>query len=255
MKRKLVSALLVLTMGLSLIGCGQTGEKEVSEENKPEVSKSEEKTSAAESSEEEPEELDPYTVTYWIYCADSEDAEMVDEAFNERLAELLPNTTVEFVRVASSEYRDRWNKALASGEKIDIGWSANWVNPVADDINMGVVNPLNDVLAEYGQGIIEAIGGQGVVGLHTYSDGNCYFVPCWQGLAGQRIKAFYPVALAAMGAAKDASDLVSVYAEQAALFEKAGYSTYFDECVKQLTEYVESRNLGTVKVIENPVWE
>ena len=192
MKRKRMAALaLAAVMALSMLaGCGQKDNQD--DKTQPTTAGTAASTTKAAgesttaATTEKVEELEPYTVTYWIYGEGGEDVDKVDEAINEKLAELLPNTTIEFVRVAASEYKDRWNKALAAGEKIDIGWSATWVNSVHNDVNMGVVNDIEDLLYTYGQGIVEAIGGEDVVNMHRSADGNVYFIPCWQGLGANR---------------------------------------------------------------------
>ncbi|MBO5197805.1 MAG: ABC transporter substrate-binding protein [Lachnospiraceae bacterium] len=190
-KRRIVALALAAVMAVGMLaGCGQKDNQDgTTQSTTAGTTASTTKASEAgttEATTEKVEELEPYTVTWWIYGEGGQDVDAVDKAFNEKLAELLPNTTVEFVRVAASEYKDRWNKALAAGEKIDIGWSASWVNPVANDVNMGVVTDIEDLLYTYGQGIVEAIGGEDVVDMHRSADGNVYFIPCWQGLGSNR---------------------------------------------------------------------
>ena len=182
MRKRMVALVLASAMTVTtlLTGCGQETEKP-SEESTSVLS--EEKQ--AESSEEKVEELEPYTVTYWMMGDESKDHEMVMEKINEKIQETLPNTTLEMVYVSSSEYKDRWNKALAAGEKIDLGWSAGWVNPVADDVMNGVVLPVEDLLKEYGQGIVDALGWETLDNHHS-ADGVLYFMPSWQGMVGGR---------------------------------------------------------------------
>lgn len=45
--------------------------------------------------------------------------------------------------------------------------------------------PLDDLLAEYGQGIVDVLG-ENVVEIHRNADGNIYYLPSWQGLVGDR---------------------------------------------------------------------
>ena len=190
-KRRIVALALAAVMAVGMLaGCGQKDNQDGTTQSTTAGTTASTPTASeavtTEATTEKVEELEPYTVTWWIYGEGGQDVDAVDKAFNEKLAELLPNTTVEFVRVSASEYKDRWNKALAAGEKIDIGWSASWVNPVNDDIAMGVATDIEDLLYTYGQGIVEAIGGEDVVDMHRSADGNVYFIPCWQGLGSSR---------------------------------------------------------------------
>ena len=185
MKTRRFMALLlagIMVTSAMLAGCGQQEkESEVSQQS----STAKPSESQASSSTEEKEELEPYTVTYWMRGTESKDHDKVMEAVNARIAEFLPNTTLDVVWVANSEYKDRWNKALAAGEKIDIGWSATWVNSPYVDVENEVIMPVGDLLDQYGQGIVEAIGGQEVRDMHRIN-GEEYYVLAWQGLVGGR---------------------------------------------------------------------
>lgn len=188
MQKKRILALglsLILTVSTLISGCGQ---EEQQEQNQQEAQT---QTEGAGTETEEAVELEPYTVTFWMYGDESKDNDMVMEEVNKKIQEELPNTTLDVVWVSASEYRDRWNKAMAAGEKIDIGWSANWVNDVENDVSMGVVTPVKDLLEEYGQGIVEAVGGWEVMENHRSADGEMYFIPAWQGMVGGREAIFF----------------------------------------------------------------
>ncbi|MBQ8813681.1 MAG: ABC transporter substrate-binding protein [Lachnospiraceae bacterium] len=184
-KKRMVAFALSLCMVMSILlgGCSQPGTQK--ETDKQETQGTAAAGTEAKETEGEPE-LEPYEVTYWIYGSDSKDCEKIEEEANKLIQEKLPNTTLDLVWVAASEYKEKWNKALAAEEKIDIGWSANWVNPVSTDVYNGVVTPVEDLLLEYGEGIVEAVGGWDVMNLHRSLDGELYFIPCWQGMVGNR---------------------------------------------------------------------
>ena len=182
MQRKRIVALAMasaMAMTALLTGCGQqtttSSEVKTSEKETAHVSTESQVTETS-----EVVELEPYTVTYWMYGDESKDHELVLEKMNERIQETLPNTTLEFVYVSASEYKDRWTKALAAGEKIDLGWAADWVNDPNADADDEVLLPIRDLLEEYGQGIIEELGWK-YIDLHISPDGKNYFVPAWQG--------------------------------------------------------------------------
>lgn len=179
MQKKRVLALClasVMVLSTMLTGCGAKEEKkETADTPTQEVA-----------TDDTEETLEPYTVTLWARGNDSKDADKVVSLVNEKLQEILPNTTLDVQFVAGSEYKDRYTKALAAGEKIDIAWSANWVNNVEDDVKNGVVLPVEDLLKQYGEGIVEAVGGWDVLDIHHSLDGELYFIPCWQGLVTGR---------------------------------------------------------------------
>ncbi len=52
------------------------------------------------------------------------DDDLVFEAFNEKLAELLPNTKVEFLSLDA----DNWSRWMAAGQQVDIAWSGYLYN-------------------------------------------------------------------------------------------------------------------------------
>lgn len=183
MNSKRILALLltvVMTVGTFLTGCGQEEQKQQESTSAP----SESKTQEASSIEEEPE-LEPYTVTLWMRGEESKDNDKVMELVNAKIQETLPNTELDIVWVANSEYKDRWTKALAAGEKIDMGWSASWVNPPKTDVANGVLLDVEDLLKEYGQGIVDAVGGWDVLDMNRI-EGGVYHVLAWQGLVGGR---------------------------------------------------------------------
>lgn len=186
MKKRRIMALLLscaLIVGSLLSGCGQQ------EQKKPGPSQ-ESKTSAVtskveESSTEEVKELEPYTVTMWMIATAAADDEKVLEAVNARIQETLPNTTLEIVKIASAEYKDRWNKAMASGEKIDMAWSASNINNPIIDVENEVLIPVDELLETYGQGIVDAVGGWDMLDINRIN-GNIYHILSWQGLVGNR---------------------------------------------------------------------
>lgn len=131
-------------------------------------------------------ELEEKTIQIWLYGNKQKDSEKVWAAFNEMLKEYVPNTTVEFNMVATSEYKEKYQQMLASGEPVDLAFAANWVTgDVSQSINNGDWMPLNDLIAEYGQGITEVLG-QKILDFVTKPDGNIYYFVNWQGLAGNK---------------------------------------------------------------------
>lgn len=183
-----LSSLLLLSTVLS--GCGNaTGEKskESSSTTKESSSTTKESTVAEESkvseSVAEVPALEEATIQMMmIGPGPQEDTEKVIAAFNEMLQEYVPNTTVEFIPVLSSEYKDSFNRMLATGESVDLAW-VGYLTSLTSDMKDGNLMPLDDLLEEYGQGIVNELGAD-KLDMHRYSDGKLYYAFSWQGLYG-----------------------------------------------------------------------
>ena len=127
----------------------------------------------------------------WIYilpgitgAGKQANSDKVWAAFNEQLQQYVPNTTVEFIDVPFEEYSEKFSQVLASGEGVDLAWTG-WLINKPQNIADGNLMPLDDLLAEYGQGIVDVLG-ENVVEIHRNADGNIYYLPSWQGLCGER---------------------------------------------------------------------
>ena len=137
---------------------------------------------------EQPEEpaLEQKTIQLMITGAGKQaNSDKVWAAFNEQLQQYVPNTTVEFIDVSFDEYSEKFSQILASGEGVDLAWTG-WLINKPQNIADGNLMPLDDLLAEYGQGIVDILG-ENVVEIHrNAADGKLYYLPSWQGLCGER---------------------------------------------------------------------
>ena len=174
-RKKLLSLLLaVATAATLLVGCG--GE----EQKAPETTNTVDTEASAEP------ELDEKTIQIWLCGEKQQDTEKVWDAFNEMLKEYVPNTTVEFSIFPQSEYNEKFQQMLASGEAVDVAWAASWVTGnVNDAIKDGNYMALDDLVAEYGQGITDVLT-QDVMDYHKKADGKLYYLVNWQGLANAK---------------------------------------------------------------------
>ena len=95
------------------------------------------------------------TIQLWLGGPGKQkDSDEVWELFNEKLQEYVPNTTVEITCMTTTEYPEKFDQMLASGEGVDLAWVASWVTgTIADDIKDGNLMPLDDLVDQYGQGI------------------------------------------------------------------------------------------------------
>lgn len=190
MKRKRVNMALaaIMTASVCLAGCGNTTDnagstKAGSSEAVKEESKTDTVVSEASEQTEEVKELDPVTIQFWIGGPGKQkDSDRVWEAFNEKLQEYVPNTTVEITCMPTAEYKEKYPQMLASGEAVDLTWIASWVTGSNQLIMDGNLMALDDLVDEYGQGIKETLG-EDVLDMHRYpKDDKLYYLISWQGL-------------------------------------------------------------------------
>lgn len=140
------------------------------------------------------DDLPQATVKMWVFGpGDQADTEMVKEQLNKLIAEKLPNTTLDMSFVSSSGYQEKFDKAMAANERIDIAW-AGWMFNKDKMAQEGTILPMDDLLEQYGQGIVDALGKE-CIDLHRAPDGKIYYAVSWQGLMGGRNGLYLPLEL------------------------------------------------------------
>ncbi|MFQ9798423.1 MAG: hypothetical protein ACLR23_05270 [Clostridia bacterium] len=100
------------------------------------------------------------------------------------MQEHLPNTSINWTLIPGSEYKEKWARAMAAQEAIDLAWTGYAIN-LQDEVNKGALMELDDLIAEYGQDIVATLG-ETVMDIHRFVDGKTYQVIAWQGLVGSR---------------------------------------------------------------------
>lgn len=191
MKKRTIYLLLAMIMVLSIVlaGCSKTAETPAADET-PATTEPAETTDNTETPEAPEETAEPAleqkTIQLMITGAGKQaNSDKVWAAFNEQLQQYVPNTTVEFIDVPFEEYSEKFSQVLASGEGVDLAWTG-WLINKPQNIADGNLMPLDDLLAEYGQGIVDVLG-ENVVEIHRNADdGKLYYLPSWQGLVGDR---------------------------------------------------------------------
>ena len=190
MKKRTICLLLAMIMVLSIVlaGCSKTAETPAADEP-PATTEPAETTDNTETPEAPEETAEPAleqkTIQLMITGAGKQaNSDKVWTAFNEQLQQYVPNTTVEFIDVSFDEYSEKFSQVLASGEGVDLAWTG-WLINKPQNIADGNLMPLDDLLAAYGQGIVDVLG-ENVVEIHRNADGNIYYLPSWQGLCGER---------------------------------------------------------------------
>lgn len=191
MKKRTICLLLAMIMVLSIVlaGCSKTAETPAAD-GTPATTEPAETTDNTETPEAPEETAEPAleqkTIQLMITGAGKQaNSDKVWAAFNEQLQQYVPNTTVEFIDVPFEEYSEKFSQVLASGEGVDLAWTG-WLINKPQNIADGNLMPLDDLLAEYGQGIVDILGEE-VVEIHrNAADGKLYYLPSWQGLCGER---------------------------------------------------------------------
>ena len=191
MKKRTICLLLAMIMVLSIVlaGCSKTAETPAADET-PATTEPAETTDNTETPEAPEETAEPAleqkTIQLMITGAGKQaNSDKVWAAFNEQLQQYVPNTTVEFIDVPFEEYSEKFSLVLASGEGVDLAWTG-WLINKPQNIADGNLMPLDDLLAAYGQGIVDILGEE-VVEIHrNAADGKLYYLPSWQGLCGER---------------------------------------------------------------------
>ena len=79
-------------------------------------------------------ELEPVTLRFYYPGTEKEGSKDVEAAFNKKLAEVLPNTTLEIVWVGS--YAENLRLFFAGEEPMDIIWEG-WYTPIRQDVEDG----------------------------------------------------------------------------------------------------------------------
>jgi putative aldouronate transport system substrate-binding protein len=144
-----VAMLMVVSLA-SITGCNQKSEEPEQTQGK------ETKSETTKAQENEEKELKPVTLKWYFgYNAVDADRDKIFEKMNEVTKEKI-NATVEFNVVDFSTWSEKINILLSSGELMDISWH-NWQMSYAANVAKKMYMPLDDLLNEYGQGILEDI--------------------------------------------------------------------------------------------------
>lgn len=173
--RRMIAAILAVIMMVGVLaGCGGPAEQ-----NAPVAPAATEKTpeKAPEAAEE------PVTVTWYAYVdVMSEDQEMVMEELNKYLVEEL-GIKMDLQISLGSEYDQKVQLALSSGEPVDIMFTCNWINDYHTNLANGNLMAIDDLYAQYGQDIAKELGDTIEFGK---AGGKLYAIPNTQILTWQR---------------------------------------------------------------------
>lgn len=157
MKKRILSALLALTLALGVAACGADTKPTGSESNGSSGT-----DSGSSSETEAPTEGDlkePNLVTLDIVTMASgkepSDTELVEAEMNKILEEKF-NVNVKLTFLPFATYAEQTTLMLSSGQGADL--LPVYMIPLPTAANAGQILPLDDLLAKYGQGIVKELG-------------------------------------------------------------------------------------------------
>lgn len=169
--RAFLSLVLVLCMVLSLTACGggsggSSSSGDSSDGGTDSVSASDGQASTEE--QEDPAEL---TIGFYINSTMPTDMDMVVGTINEILLEKANAQITDTIILNYGNYLEQITLMLSGNEKLDTFLCRNSSNFI-QYVSRGQLMEMDDLLAEYGQGVIEAVGQDfldaGMVDGHTY---------------------------------------------------------------------------------------
>lgn len=152
--KKITSIILMLCMVLSLVGCAKktTPTKETNSE--PTVAATdnqeveEETTNSTSNDPKERYDLsEPMNLVFYLVGDPGKDYQAVVDELNKYLSEKI-NTTIEFRFTTWTDWSQKYNLVLSSGEQCDLMYAANWTN-YGTLAQTGAFYALDDLLAEY----------------------------------------------------------------------------------------------------------
>lgn len=168
--KKRIALLLAIVMLLGMFaGCSQ-------KETEPSQTDGQTEQTKNDASESGSSGLEPVKLTWYIgWAQNTTDADAVSAAITEYLKDTL---NVELKLVFPGDYETQTQMALAAGEDIDICWTGNWGFDFLTNVAKEAFYPLDELLAEYGQGIVDLLPEFGLDACKV--NGVTYAIPNYQ---------------------------------------------------------------------------
>jgi len=136
-----VGALLALMLLVTACGNGDSGKKPGGE--------------AAEGQASQASGQEPYEVVmaFYTFGEAPRDLKLVQDEIN-KISQVKLNTTVKLLPINIGAWKNQMNLMMTSGEKLDLVVISEYSN----DVTKGRLLPINELLEQHGQGILEAVG-------------------------------------------------------------------------------------------------
>ena len=177
--KRIFSCLLILVMAISLLaGCGGTTADTGAADSGSTAAK-QEKTDKKDNKKDE----ETVTLKYYFLTATTQiqDIPMIEEAVNEYIEPLI-GAKIEMNIINVGSYSEQVGLMVRTGEPIDLVFS--FQADMLSYVSQGAVQPLDDLLAECGQGIIEVVGQDVLDAIKI--DGSLYSIPTLKDQAAGR---------------------------------------------------------------------
>lgn len=100
--------------------------------------------------------LDPYELVYYYPGTVQPDLQAVQDELNKLLTEKI-NATIKLNCVDIGQYSDKMNILLATGDKVDLCFTSNWINVYTEQVGKGAYLALEELLSRYGAAIKEQV--------------------------------------------------------------------------------------------------
>lgn len=179
-KKKLSMALaLLLTLTLIISACGGNNNNA---SNGTSSNTNSGNDGASNTSNEEPVELIWYTIG-----TPQKDVELVNEEINKYTSEKI-GVTIDMNMLDWGDYTQKMQVMTASGEPMDIMFSASWAFDYVQNARKGAFYELDELLTTHGQGIVDALDPAFLEGSKV--DGHNYGVPANKELPAQEVWRF-----------------------------------------------------------------
>lgn len=95
-------------------------------------------------------------LNWMVMTPEQADSQKVWAEFNKQLAGFMPGVEVEFIPCAYSEYKQRFDLALAGGQQIDLAFGG-WVVNLINEANASSIQKLNDLINEHGKELYDSL--------------------------------------------------------------------------------------------------
>ena len=126
----------------------------------------------------EPADGERITMNWMIMTQQQADSSMVWEKFNNELEKIMPGVSVNFIPCVQSEYKQKYDLALAGGQEIDLAFGADWVINLVNEVEQGAIMPLDELIKEHGSKLYDSLDKWmwelATVGDHIYAVPNNY---------------------------------------------------------------------------------
>ncbi|MEX1028576.1 MAG: ABC transporter substrate-binding protein [Paenibacillaceae bacterium] len=179
-KKASILVMLMLVLALVVSACGNNNNAVNNDKDAAAPAVTNDKTDTnTPAAEPVASDLKPYKLVVVYEGPPQADEKKVEEALNKILTEKI-NATIDIAPIDWGAWDDKMNLMIASREPVDVMFTAQW-NGHAKNVAKGAYIPLNDLLEQHGQGILETLDPAFIAGSKV--NGKNYGIPTNKELA------------------------------------------------------------------------